>query len=344
MRFNIFHRFSVVIFGLVVCVSLSARDYSDLDVNVLNIQDSIKLAGTLAFPSGKPKASIVLATGSGQQNRDEEIFGHKPFKVIAEELAAAGYAVLRMDDRGYAESEGLELISESTVDDYVEDIYSGVDFMRDRFKDVPVGVLGHSEGGTIAIRIAADPEKECDFIITLAAPAWSGDSIVMSQSRKIATSMTGKWDGEQTERQLLDIVKSSLPDYQKRAFMVQTIGQMLGETFNLPSVQSSMMLQIDVMLTPHYVEMIRYEPASDIESVKIPWLALNGEKDTQVLPENLKTIASLNPHAKTILMPGHNHLFQNAQTGLIQEYPQIKEDISSQTISVIIDWLDETLK
>lgn len=323
---------------------MRAEVFSDENVKVANNRDSIFLAGTLAIPDIRPKAAIVLATGSGIQNRDEEVFGHRPFKVIAEELASAGYAVLRMDDRGFAESEGADLLPESTVDDYEEDIYAGMEFMRSRFHDIPVGVIGHSEGGTIAIRIAANPEKECDFIVTLAAPAWSGDSIVMSQARQTATSLTGKWEGEHAERQILDIVKSSLPDYQKRAFMIQTIGQMLGGTFHLPAVQSSMMLQIDAMLTPYYVGMIRYDPASDIESVHVPWLALNGDKDVQVLPENLKTISALNPNAKTVIMASHNHLFQRAQTGMIQEYTQLTEDISPETITTIKEWLDNTLK
>lgn len=312
------------------------------EVEVWNPVDSIRLAGTLTVPTHSPKGAVVLATGSGLQNRDEEAFSHRPFKVLAEHLSVNGFAVLRMDDRGFGQSEGAELIATSTTDDFARDIACGLDFVRSRFPNLPAGVLGHSEGGTIAIKLASNPNTRCDFIITLAAPAWSGDSIIMSQSRAIATQMTGRWDGEQAERKILDIAKSPLPQFVKRANVSVILNETLGEVAKIPEVQQSLKAQLDVMVSPYYVAMLTYDPSADIRSINVPWLALNGDKDLQVLPANLHTISRLNPSATTVMLPNHNHMFQNCTTGLMQEYPLIPEDLSQQTLNEVTDWLLRT--
>lgn len=311
---------------------------ADKEITVLNRHDGVKLAGTLSVPdSMTPKAVVVMATGSGQQNRDEEIMGHKPFRTIAGHLVANGYAVLRMDDRGIGGSGGN--FAEATNDDFVRDIASVISYADSCFSEIPVGVIGHSEGGTIAIRNAAHNPK-CDFIVTLAAPAWAGDSVVMSQCREMAVRMTGRWDGEALQRSLLDVAKSDMPDVQANTLIYMTLAQSLGETAKLPAVQQQLASQIGVLLSPWYREMLRYDPSADINAVNKPWLALNGSLDIQVVPENLATISEKNPGAITKLMSGHNHLFQRAKTGLVQEYAGIQEDISPETLDVITKWLD----
>lgn len=315
---------------------------SDKEVRISNRHDGITLAGTLSVPDSlKPKAALVMATGSGQQNRDEEIMGHKPFKTIADHLTANGYAVLRMDDRGAGESEGD--FASATTTDFVRDIAAGLTYMDSCFSKIPVGIIGHSEGGTIAIRLAAHNSK-CEFIVTLGAPAWEGDSIIMSQARAMATKMTGRWDGENLQRSILDIAKSQLPESQAYTAIYMTMAQSLGETANLPAVQEQLQTQIKIVTSPWYREMLRYNPAADIAAVNKPWLALNGDMDTQVLPENLTTISELNPGVFTKLMSGHNHLFQRCKTGLVQEYATITEDISPETLTAITKWLDGMFK
>lgn len=319
----------------------SAGTFVAHDVKVLNPADSILLAGTVSEPAeGTVSAVLVMATGSGLQNRDEEAFGKKPFKVIAEKLSADGFAVLRMDDRGFGESEGAETVANATNDDFKSDVEAGIEYMKALYPGKKIGILGHSEGGTTAIRIAASHPESIDFIITLAAPAWPGDSIVVSQSRALAMAIQGKWDGEATQKNLVEIAKSSLPDIQKRIAMMTVAGEAFGEAAKLPQVQQNMLQQVNAMISPWYVATLRYNPANDIKNIKIPWLALNGAKDLQVLPGNLLTIKQLNPDADTRELPGLNHLFQHCSSGLPQEYAGIIEDISADIPQIISQWLN----
>ncbi len=319
---------------------LFAADFSEKEVLVKNDDAKITLAGTLTAPSDRtPRAILVLATGSGQQNRDEEVMGHKPFKVIAEYLSARGYAVLRMDDRGIGGSEGD--FAASTADDYLGDIRSGVDYLRSQYPSVKAGVLGHSEGGGVAIIAGSGETPIADFIITLAAPAWAGDSIVMSQARALAVAMTGRWDNEALQRQLLDVAKSPMNKAIAQSCIYSLLASNVGEAANIPAVKEQLLAQSNALLSPNYRRLLRYNPEADIRAVAVPWLALNGDKDCQVLVENLATIKDLNPKAETRIMTQHNHLFQHCTTGLINEYQTISEDISEETLSAIAAWLDE---
>lgn len=318
----------------------TALPASEREITVVNNTDSITLAGTLTLPDEvSPRALLVMATGSGQQNRDEEIFGHKLFRDIANRLAAEGFASIRMDDRGIGGSGGA--FKGATTDDFIADIASAVAAADTLCPRVPVGVLGHSEGGTIAIRLAA-ANPECDFIITLAAPAWQGDSIIMSQTRAIAEAMSGRWepDKEAVQRSLLDICKSDVPTAMARPGLIYVLSNSIGEAATLPKVQEQIVASADVMLSDWYRQMLRYNPSDDIASITVPWLALNGDKDIQVLPANLSTIKELNSEAETILLPSHNHLFQQCTSGLVQEYATIPESISATTLDAIATWLN----
>ena len=156
----------------------------------------------------------------------------------------------------------------------------------------------------------------------------------------MAVRMAGRWDGEALQRSLLDVAKSDMPDAQANTLIYMTLAQNLGETSKLTAVQQQMAAQIKMLLSPWYREMLRYDPSADISGINKPWLALNGELDVQVLPENLSTVSEKNPGAITKRMSGHNHLFQRAKTGLIQEYAAIQEDVSPETLDVITKWLD----
>jgi len=286
-----------------------------------------------------PKAAIVLASGSGAQNRDEEIMGLRPFKVLSDSLTAAGYAILRMDDRGTAGSQGD--FASALMDDLISDTAAGLSYLDSCYAGVPKGILGHSQGGIAAIRLASSTPP--DFIITLASPAWSGDSLIMSQSRALSTTMTGSWPGESLQRNILDIAKGPLPSNVASPMIYALIAKEVGEVAGLPQVQSQLTAQVAAVVAAPYREMLRYNPATDIRAVKIPWLALNGDSDLQVLPGNLETISGLNSSATTLLLPSHNHLFQKATTGLPQEYPTLGQSPSTETISSIIEWLDKNI-
>ncbi len=323
---------------ILLCLLLPRYAEAQQDVSVYNSAAQLTLCGTLALPHDTPKAILVLASGSGDQNRDEEVAGHKPFKTIADSLAAHGYGTLRMDDRGVGCSEGSNI--NSTIADRASDISAALAFVKQQFPDVPTGVLGHSEGGLSAIMNAVEC-PDCEFIITLASPAWPTDSIVMSQVRSLSVASTGKWEQEALERQLLDVAMSDLPDYQVRAMLSVSLNQALSpELRSIPKMQEYVNAQLDAMLSPWFRSLLRLDPASYISAVKVPWLALNGTKDLQVLPGNLQTISELNPQANTVLLPDHNHLFQVCTTGLPDEYARISGDISPMTIQEIVKWLD----
>ena len=330
-----------IIYALAISIATwqvaAAENFISEEVEVKNHEASVTLAGTLTTPTeGVPKGAIVLATGSGAQNRDEEILGHKPFKLIAETLSAKGYAVLRMDDRGTGKSTGN--FSAATTDDFATDIAAGIDELKLRFNNVPTGILGHSEGGTIAIKEAVS-NPGCDFIITLGAPAWQGDSIIMSQARALAVGLTGKWDAEAHQREILDLVKSNLNGMQLHMMLMLKLQELYGESASHQKMQEAISKQLEVLTSDWYRSMIKYDPASDIRQVRKPWLALQGDRDTQVLPGNLQTISELNPMVHTKLLPEHNHLFQRCTTGLINEYDHIAEDVSPQTLDAIVEWL-----
>lgn len=303
--------------------------------------DGTAMGATLTAPTGdiRPKATVVLATGSGTQNRDEELFGKKPFKTLAEYLSANGYAVLRVDDRGLDNPADA---AKATIDTYASDVAAAVAVADSMFADTPTGIIGHSAGGAYAI-INAVRNPQVDFIVTLAAPAWSGDSIIMSQSRALAVAMTGRYDNEGLQRRLMNIVKSNMPDFAARIALTQALNESLGDIAKLPRTGEQLNRQIEALLTPYYRTMVRYNPAADIAAVDTPWLALNGSKDTQVLPDNLDTIKQLNPKACTIMLDEHNHLFQPCTTGLVQEYAEIPGDFSPLTLENILNWLTDTI-
>lgn len=322
---------------LIFCVIAAALNAfgAEREVTVVNESAGISLGGTLSTPEGRPCGVIVMATGSGAQNRDEEIFGFKPFKVLSDALTEAGFAVLRTDDRGVGASEGD--LTQSSLEDLCTDIAAQMEMLGQEFPGIPKGVLGHSQGGTLAIKTAA--RGGCDFIITLGAPAWTGDSIVMAQSRALAMAAVGRWDAEAQQRKLLDIAKGPLPAPMAQAMLLGAMSDFYGDAAKLPQVRERLQLEAGQMTSPSYRELLRYDPEADIETIGVPWLALNGAKDFQVPPANLTTIKEHNPQAQTIELEGHNHLFQECRTGMLDEYSRLGASPSDATVAVILQWL-----
>ena len=333
--------------------------YNSEEVFFENKTDKIFLAGTLTFPKeGNNFAAAVLITGSGPQNRDEELLGHKPFLVLSDHLTRNGYAVLRFDDRGVGESEGD--FKSATTEDFAKDVLAAVEYLKTR-KEIDhkkIGLIGHSEGGIIA-PMAAIQNKEIAFIVLLAGTGLPGEEILYLQSRLIEEA--GGTPEEDIQRSLefssviYDAIKNSgdfvvaenrIKEYFWREYMEMTDEdkQKIGD----PEVFLDMHLR--VTLTPWIKFFLTYDPALALEKVKCPVLAIIGEKDLQVPPkENLPAIEEAlkrggNKNFTVKELPGLNHLFQTAETGSPLEYGKIEETISPLALDTITKWLQENIK
>ena len=286
--------------------------------------------GTLTLPENIDKNTkvVLMVTGSGQQNRDEEVFGHKPFAVIADALAREGIASLRYDDRGYGDS--TVVFSNFTTDDFKQDAEAGLKYLRKRFKKV--GVLGHSEGGTIALMLAS--EGKTDFVVSLAGMAISGKETLITQNRIGLAPL-----GMTTET--VDGYCKALSD----AFDTLGAGKSVQEVdrkdvpLMLRQLFEMAMKQAD---TPFMRHIFSLDIRQDLPKVKCPVLAMNGKKDMQVDCE--KNISALqdglvNCKPKIVAFDGLNHLFQHCTTGNVVEYQQIEETISVDVLKTIVDFI-----
>ena len=289
------------------------------------------LKGTLTLPAGCDRSTPVLlmVTGSGLQNRDEELFEHKPFAVIADFLARKGIATLRYDDRGFGESTG-DVVNVTTAD-LKEDAAAGIALLRGRFDRV--GVLGHSEGGTIALMLAA--EKKADFIVSLAGMAVSGRETLMQQNRQ-GLAQAG------VDQTTVDTYCKALSD----TFDAVTDGMPLPSPgrYDMPAALQQNLQQVQAQLALPYLRyFIQLDVSKLLADVTCPVLALNGTKDTQVdCTANLGALENGLPASSpnsVRAVDGLNHLFQTCTTGLAAEYPQIEETISPEVLDILAAWL-----
>lgn len=317
----------------------SPPTYREQYTYVYNHVDDVRLAGTMTIPDNdKPRAAIVLATGSGPQNRDEEWDGHQPFKYLARHLAEHGYAVLRMDDRGEGKSQGDS--EYCSINEYIRDLNAAIEKLDSCFgTSICKGVFGHSEGGSAAIRIAVD-NPHCGFIITYGAPAWDGDSIAMSQTRARMLAERGSWENESSERYMLELIKSDIPEGTLLQKLIMKARPEVKDTIHFSDVPKPTFKQLRYMVSPPFREFIRSHPEPYIKGVNVPWLALNGDMDRQVMPENLRLTSKWNPQVTTVMLKNHNHWMQHCITGEIREYETLPEDISQEMLNTITDWLD----
>jgi len=328
---------------IVLSLAFPCRAFRAEEVSFVNNEaGGLRFSGEIIMPEADalPKALLVLASGSGSQDRDESYLGHKPFKAIAEALGGYGYAVLRFDDRGVGGSDRGP--DDVTTDDFAGDVASALALVRKRFPDVPAGVLGHSEGGTIAYKLAA--AGCCDFIITMGAPAYPGDSINYDQLR---AAFGAAAEGDPKLAKALDsarrryaMVRSGMPSY---ILEMQIYADVLSENPGIaavPALAERTRREVKVMASPWFRNFITYDPTADICAVEVPWLALNGELDHQVLPRNLSRIAELNPAADTRLLPSLNHMMLDCKSGAIDEYHLLQGDISPAAIDAIVGWLE----
>ena len=328
--------------------------YKEEEVTVENKTAGITLAGTLTEPdSGNPFPAVVLITGSGPENRDEEVFGHKPFLVLADYLTRQGIAVLRCDDRGVGKSGGDS--HNATTADLATDTRAAFEFLKDR-KDIDtkhIGLIGHSEGGIIA-PIVANEVPDVAFVVMMAGPGLPGDSILMLQSVLVAKaegspdSTVEKNAG--VERALLDLAKTKLDSAALTAKLRPLLKQAMpqfspADSQASHSADQAVERQIRQVLSPWFRYFIAYDPRPALTKLRQPVLAINGEKDVQVAPkENLAAIeaalkAGGNKDYLVKELPGLNHLFQTANTGAVSEYAKIDETISPTALQAMGDWI-----
>jgi pimeloyl-ACP methyl ester carboxylesterase len=328
--------------------------YLEEEVQVTSA-DGIKLAGTLTTPRGAgPFSAVALLTGSGPQDRDEALLGHRPFLVLSDYLTRNGIAVLRCDDRGTAKSGGVFI--DAKINDFVNDAVACADFLHAR-KEIDtkhVGLVGHSEGATIAAEAAAREPEKVAFIVMLAGPGVPMVQLLNRQTHDLnhAAGIDGNLlklcdafesnvldaaakdaDSKELEKNLRAVYQNGLKQF------TPTQQAALGIT------SSSMERQISMLVSPAMRDLLRYDPQPTFRKVRCPVLALNGEKDLQVAAdENLPAIreglkAGGNTSVTATALPNLNHLFQHCKTGAVAEYSQIEETFAPEAMKRVADWI-----
>lgn len=320
--------------------------YVEKDVSFKNAVDGTTLYGTLTLPDENNKyPAVVLVTGSGPQNRDEEILGHKPFLVIADYLTRSGFAVLRYDDRhlNMPVTEGWKF----TTFDLANDTKAAVQFLRAN-KNIQsnfIGIIGHSEGGVIA-PIVASEDKHIAFVVSLAGTGLSGYQIALNQGKDLAIDSKE----EEFSKKSLEVIVNE-PDIVVRKKKIKQIHHELYGWFHFKA-RKTLKSTIDMTVSEWNRQFIMFDPTTAWCKVTCPALALNGEHDIQVHPaENLQAIekalnAAGNKDFLIKIIPKANHLFQEVKNGgakdynsLIAEYQQSEQTISPEVLKIIKDWL-----
>ena len=320
--------------------------YRDEDVTYENKIQNVTLAATFTVPQGKgPFSAVVLITGSGPQDRDETLLGHKPFLILSDYLTRHGIAVLRADDRGTAKSTGD--FKTATTADFATDTEAGIAYLKTRLEVDPrkIGLIGHSEGAVIAPMIAAR-NRDVAFIVMMAGSGVSGDQVLVAQREAIAVASGTKPEEAAKyaakEKEMLALIEAEkVPTEKDDAALEKELREKMAG--DVP--ESQIGLQIKLLTSPWFRYFLTYDPAIALRKVTCPVLVLNGEKDKQVLPEqNLPPIRQAltqagNKHFEVDELPGLNHLFQTANTGSPTEYAGIEETMSPVALEKINTWI-----
>jgi fermentation-respiration switch protein FrsA (DUF1100 family) len=333
--------------------------YMSEDIFFENKKAGITLAGTLTLPFEDGQYPVViLISGSGPQNRDSELLGHKPFLVLSDYLTRNRIAVMRYDDRGTASSKGN--FQSATSADFASDVEAGIEYLKTRkeINKASIGLIGHSEGGLIAPLVASN-SKDVAFIVLLAGPSIPGDQILLLQQELIGRA-TGVSEqdiakSKKDNEACFSMIKKANDQSKVKAELIQYITQMLENDPN-PKIPAGMTketfmeTQVSQLTSPWMQFFLTYDPQPALSKVKCPVLALNGEKDLQVPPkENLSAIKAALKKAKnknvTIKeLPGLNHLFQESNTGAPSEYAEIEQTFSPIALVEILNWVNRIVK
>ncbi len=332
---------------------LEPLPYLSEEVSISNADETISISGTLTLPDSTGLfPAILLIAGSGPNDRDETLFGHKPFLVISDYLTRHGFAVLRYDKRGVGKSTGN--FDKATLQDFADDAALAVNYLKQR-KEIDVkkiGLLGHSEGGIIAPMVASE-ETGIHLLMLLAAPGTTGIEVILDQNeismqqqrmepeniekiqqlnREMFESMLS-WDGSENHR-------TALRD--KLQHIWEQLPILLTMKINKDAYLRG---QFNAMIKPGYRSFLAIDPATYLEKVSCAVLAINGENDQQVpAVKNITAIERAlkeggNHQVETKIYPTLNHLFQESTTGHTDEYAQIEQTISPEVLSDIITWL-----
>ncbi|MCZ6506765.1 MAG: alpha/beta fold hydrolase [Acidobacteria bacterium] len=317
----------------------------------------VTLAGTLTLPPGPgPFPAAVLVSGSGPQNRDEEIFNHRPFRVLADALARRGIAVLRSDDRGVGGSSGD--INASTTSDFADDALAAVALLGSRSEIAAerIGIIGHSEGGLVG-PLAAVRSDAVAYVVLLAGPGVSGGEILPLQNRRLAEAAGGDPAALDAQVELVERMIGLLRDEDDEETLRAGLHGLAMQQLELGGEAAREALgdnpeavigeQIDRFLTPWFRYFLNYDPRPTLRRLRVPVLALVGTLDLQVdaeqnLPEIERALtAAGNEDFTALRLDGLNHLFQHATTGAVIEYGQIEETMAPEVLELIGDWITQ---
>lgn len=322
--------------------------------------DGVTLAGTLTFPEGDgPFPAVVLVSGSGPQDRDEALMGHRPFAVLADGLTRAGVAVLRYDDRGVASSTGD--FGAATSRDFATDAAAVAAWLAARPEVSAVGIAGHSEGGVVGPMVAVNYEDRVDFLVLLAGTGLPGDSILRLQTELIMEANSAPPAMVRANRALqdiyIDVARMELESDSAIALATERVVAVLDtlpaqlrnalEGGSMENRDQAIAQNVQQLSTPWFRYMLDYDPAPALRQVDVPVLALNGSLDLQVPSEaNLTAIeealrAGGNDRVTVVELPGLNHLFQTADSGSPMEYAQIEETMAPVVWETVADWILE---
>lgn len=322
-------------------VPVKPYPYHEEEVSYDNKVQNVTMAATLTIPQGTgPFPAVVLITGSGPQDRDESLLGHKPFLILSDYLTRHGIAVLRADDRGVGKSTGV--FADATTADFATDTEAGVAYLKTRSEvnSHKIGLVGHSEGGVIAPMIAAR-NQDVAFIVMMAGTGVPGDEVLVAQLQaiNIANGQAPEKAAKAAERQreILKLVEAE----KDPAALEKEIKEKMSA--DVPEAQAG--LQVEQLTSKWFRYFLTYDPATALRKVTCPVLAINGSLDKQVLPDqNLPAIRKAleeagNKNFEIDELPGLNHLFQTAKTGSPAEYAQIEETMSPVALEKMASWI-----
>jgi uncharacterized protein len=340
-------------------------NYNSKEVIYFNADKSIQFGGTLTYPLekiSKKYPTVLLITGSGMQDRDETLFEHKPFAVIADYLTKQGIAVLRVDDRSKGSTTGN--FENSTSADFAKDVEAGIDYLKTlpNVNAANIGLIGHSEGGMIAPMVASK-RRDVKFIVLLAGPGVPIIDLMEKQSVEVMTA--GGITKEQSEqyRPLYKNLMAAVLNEQDTAIALKKVTEVFNDWQNKTSKEVVQKITkvtdekskvnfiadfINGMKSPWFSYFIKFNPADYLSKTNCAVLALNGEKDIQVdAKQNLAGIKSVLPGTTNVRIkeiPGLNHLFQHCKTCSMDEYGELEETFAPEVLEIMVQWIKTVVK